>query len=343
MAGFLDRAFSSWQGFSRTLPTMDPARPLLFAAVVVAASLACGARAAAQTSADAAFTARVRALALDERCDLFSDDVRLALDAGAAQSRNALLRAGWTDTVVLRAAVLAAADAEAASCAGSDAAAVVSNVTSAYEAWRQLKAMTFAGDHRTWAARRLDQGEGWLLAQNVADVRGGPAIFGVARKDDGEVRVALALPREMRPRAARLLVRDRAIASTRVESELVRLAGRGAIHPLAGAAAPDVFTRAIWGAERSNIDADSAYAKDVGGPAALLWFPESAIQALAELDPREAVAIEIDLAFRGEERTERLYVEIGDFAPAAMFTHALGQPSLGARPPALVNPASPSR
>jgi hypothetical protein len=318
---------------------MIAARPLLLAAAC--ASLALSERAEAQSTADVAFATRVRALALDERCALFSDDVRLALDAGAAQSRNALLRAGWSDAVVLRAALIAATDADALACQGVEAAGVSSEVTGAYQAWRQLRAMAFPGNHRTWNARRLDAGEGWLMVQNVASVRGGPILFGVARREDGEVRLALALPRDERPRAARALIRDRAIAPTRVENELARLAGRSDADPLGAAAAPDVFTRQIWAAERASVDADSEYAEGLDGAAALFWFPASSIEALADLDPREAIAIEVDLAARrGGERTDRLYVEIGDFAPAAMFVYALGQVFSAESPPAPPNPAS---
>jgi hypothetical protein len=313
-------------------------RSLLAAAC---ATFALCAPAEAQASADAALATRVRALALDERCALFSHDVRLALDAGAAQSRNALLRGGWTDMAVLSVAIRASDEADGLVCGGAEAAGVASEVTGAYQAWLQLRAMTFPGDHRTWSARRLEAGEGWLLTQNVANIRGGPALFGIVRREDGRARLALALPRDERPRAVRALVRDRSIAPTRVETEFVRLTARNEAHPLAAAAAPDVFTRQIWAAERANVDAASPFAESLGSPAALFWFSDSAIKALADLDPRETVAIEVDLAGRRNgERTERLYVEIGDFAPAAMFVHALDQDFSTAPPPEPPNPAS---
>src|SRR5262249_12664995 len=68
--------------------------------------------AAAQATADEQYAGRVRALALGARCRLFSDEVNVALESGAALSRNALLRGGWSDAAVRRATVAAAGGTE---------------------------------------------------------------------------------------------------------------------------------------------------------------------------------------------------------------------------------------
>ena len=58
----------------------------------------------------------------------------------------------------------------------------------------------------------------------------------------------------------------------------------------------------------------------VAGEQMRFVFPERAIAALGELDPREAVRIEV-LDARGRI-VETLFVEVGDFAAGAAFLAA---------------------
>jgi hypothetical protein len=315
---------------------MDSARQLLLATLVAGTLVPGGGPAFAQGAAEEAFASRIEALALDVRCDLFSDDVAIALEAGAMLGRNALLRASWNDSEVAQLARRVDLGTDAMSCEGAQAADVLARVQDGFSAWRQVRGMTFPGDQRTWTARRQEAGEGWLLTQEVTDPSGARVVFGLARREDGEVRPALAMSAAERPRAARALVRDATLSPSRVEGELARLAGR-APDPLAAAAAPDVFTRAVWAAERSRPAPGSALATGFGGEVAVLWFPAAAIDDIAALDPREAMAIELDLGSRiGGEQLRRYYVEIGDFAPAALFVDPPAQRSPEAPP----NPAS---
>jgi hypothetical protein len=300
-------------------------RPILAASL---AALLGGAPLWAQEAADVAYAGRVRALALDARCTLLADDVRVALEAGAALARNTLLRAGWSDGAVRRATLGAAATTEGLPCNGPDAAAIVDQVETGYQGWSRLSAMTFPGDQRTWNAARSADGEGWLLFQPIADGPSETALFGLARNAEGAALIALALPAEIRARAARLNVRDAALAPTRVEPEYVRIAPPSGSHPLASAAAPDVFTRAIWASERTEHDDRSAYAEGFPDGVTVFWFPASATEELAVLDPRESVAIDLDLALRnGGEEARRLYLEIGDFAPAQLFVQSAPAPA----------------
>jgi hypothetical protein len=50
----------------------------------------------------------------------------------------------------------------------------------------------------------------------------------------------------------------------------------------------------------------------------VLIFPEVVIAELAELDPREAIAVDLD----GPRGATRLYIEVGDFTAARAFLAA---------------------
>src|SRR5262249_16279119 len=75
-----------------TFAPMNAVRSTLLAAAAGATLF--GAPAAAQATADEQYAGRVRALALDARCRLFSDDVKIALESGAPLARSAVLPAG---------------------------------------------------------------------------------------------------------------------------------------------------------------------------------------------------------------------------------------------------------
>jgi hypothetical protein len=311
------------------------------AALASAAAVLLAAPSHAQAAADEAYLGRMTAVALDERCALFPPEVREALDAGAALVRNALLRAGWSERTLQRVDGLARSDAEPLACVGPEAVQIATDVNNGYDGWRGLREMAFAGDQRTWTAKRPATPEAWLLIQTVAAPNSGPAKFGIARRADGTLQLALALPSDARPGAARLLLRDPALAPMRLEAEMIRIVGVADRHPLAAAAAPDVFTRAVWAADRSDHDKASPYAEEFGGSVAMLWFPARLTQDLAALDPREVVAIDVDRAGGDPSSSqERFYVEVGDFAPAAVLARILDQASPAASP---ANPASLTR
>jgi hypothetical protein len=184
--------------------------------------------------------------------------------------------------------------------------------------------MSFVGVQRTWTAERPYGAEAWLLHQKVAGADGAAALFGIARRSDGALRLALALPRDERPGAARMVLRDPEIAPSRLDPEMLRIVGVATDNPLAAATAPDVVARVVWAADRTDHDADTAFAQDFDSPVTMLWFPEELIADLAALDPREAAAIDVD---RAGAASNRLYVEVGDFAAAAVLARILDQAS----------------
>ena len=72
-----------------------------------------------------------------------------------------------------------------------------------------------------------------------------------------------------------------------------------------------------------NAEALSPAGSDLRAPGqASAWafrFPAAAAQALANLDPREAVAVEFVFAGNGPDQVRTAYVEVGDFAAGQAF------------------------
>lgn len=300
----------------------------LAAALTAAIAAAAGAR--AQDAADVLYAERAKASALNVRCGLFDDGAALAIAGGQILTRNALLRAGWTLGDLARLDAYAAGEAEALDCASPGASEIAGRVVGAYQAWRRLPAMTFAGDHRTWSATRTIGGDyaAWLVRQNVAEGADARALFGLARDEEGRVRLALALPAGAPVRAAHLHMRDFALSRGPVSAEYRRFTTTDTSHPLAAVAPPDAFTTNVWGSGRQTVAAGEPLAEGFDAGAILIWYPVEAGATLAALDPRESAYLELELAPRGEpERRERLYVEIGDFAVARLFIALADQSS----------------
>jgi len=273
-------------------------------------------------SADQAYVERTQAIALDERCGLFDMGPRLTLEGGAVLAHNALLRADWPLDTIRQLHDYGTAQAADMECASEAASTIAGQVINAYQAWRHLPSMVFPGDQRIWTARRTLGGDyaAWLVEQNVAGSAQSHAIFGLARNEDGEILPALALPGASGVRAAHLHMRDFEIAPTRVGAELRRLAVTDDATPLSAAAPPDVFTKRTWASGRQRIAEGELLAADFEEDVVIIWYPASLAEDLIALDPREVAFIDVEYAPRGGvERTERLYIEIGDFIVARYF------------------------
>lgn len=247
--------------------------------------------------------------AADGRCGLFTPEVSAALAAGAAQARGAALRAG--DDLKS----LAAREADARryagrlDCKNPKVLAEAARVQQAFSGYARVTRMTYPGDAADW---RADRGSGraarWRLAQDTA-FGGGRMTFGLAGREGANALVAVAdFADGQTPYAARLVLRDGA----RTLGPYLDTRGKAA--PLSRKLPPRGATRAYMAEARSEADemllpkgSDSGWA---------FRFPAAAAQALAELDPREAIAVEF--LFPGE-RVRTAYVEVGDFAAGRAF------------------------
>jgi hypothetical protein len=261
-----------------------------------------GAAAAQQgPNAREAYVERRGLIEADMQCRLFSPSIRDALEVSAAQTRGALLRAGWTDARMreLDAAIVASAQGRA--CADARTVQAAASARRSVSQWLNAGSMEFAGWERTWVARRI--GEGWRLSQSIDGPM--PAVFGVLQHGQTQ-RLSLVIPiarGAAAPVAARLIMRNPARPRRGEVGLTQRMAmglEAGAPSPANSASAPS--TRSI---ERLSD----------GRMQAVFAFPDSAFRDLLALDPRESVEIRVD----GGRGSQRLLVEVGDIAAARAF------------------------
>lgn len=269
------------------------------------AAMPCGARA---QPADLFFERTVMTAA-DGRCGLFTPEVSAALAAGAAQARGAALRAGAERNVLAAREADARRYAAQLHCRSPQVQAEAARVQQAFSGYARVTRMTYPGDVADW---RADRGTGrtarWRLAQDASfgDDR---MTFGLAGREGANALLAVAdFADGQRPYAARLVLRD----ASRTLGPYLDTRARSL--PLSRKLPPRGATRAFLAEARSA--ADESLRPRGAQDAWAFRFPAAAAQALAELDPREAIAVEFLLP---GERVRTAYVEVGDFAAGRAF------------------------
>lgn len=238
------------------------------------------------------------------RCNLFSPDVAASLNASAVQARGVALRGGATDksleTLVRRAQL----KAYGVDCKSKDLTIAAERVRTAFAGYGKIWKMNFPGAHGDWQADRADPGKRgeprWRLAQSQGQVR-----FGLLADGPNQALTAV-LPslRAAGASGARLILRDPSRAAKPYLDP--RKSG------LAGALPPRASTLAILASSRAPAP------ESVGGGVAFS-FPGRLGDALAGLDPREAVVLELVFPTRDGERVEATLFEVGDFAAGRAF------------------------
>jgi hypothetical protein len=257
----------------------------------------------------------------DARCHLFSPKIAGALAAAAAQSRSAALRAGDDPAAVAATAGRASARADAVACDNPDLQRAANRVRKAFDGYAALRTLSFPGLVASWSADR----QPWPLVVNGAAVpgprwrlwqtspgTGGALTVGLAT-GEGAGSTFLALtqaPDAAGAYASRLVLRDPAKAPQPfIDPRRPGLAGR---------TPPRMFTRAFLA---SDLGPAPLSLIPPGGArrGVLARFPPEAAQALAALDPREAVTVEFLFPSTNGERVEAAAVEVGDFAAGEAF------------------------
>ena len=239
------------------------------------------------------------------RCRLFAPPVAAALDASRRQARGAALRAGSADAMVAEVEARARARAWSVGCGSPDLATAAGRVRAGFEGYVRLFRLSFPGSLASWRADRYP-GPRWRLAQTS-----GPLTFGIAADSGGAESLTAVWtgPEAAGASGARLVMRDPLLA----RSAYLDLRKPG----LAGRAPPAGLTRTIWASAKVAAPAELLADPHRGGT--LYRFSAAATAALAELDPREAVTVELVFPTRQGERTRSALVEVGDFAAGRAF------------------------
>jgi len=251
--------------------------------------------------------------AADQRCGLFAPDVAAALAAATAQARGAALRAGTAPAALIQTEKTARVRAAAADCRSPDVTTAAARVRTAFAGFAKVTRLTYGGDVAGWAAdRNLYRTARWRLSQETA-FGGDRMAFGLVGTEGPGALVAVARFADgAEPYAAHLVMRDQNRSSG---PYLARFgAGSTAGLPLAQRLPPGAAQRAYTAAARAPAGPDLL---PKGAPAGWAFrFPDAAAQELAQLDPRESVAV--DFLFPGDV-VRRAYVEVGDFAAGRAF------------------------
>ena len=272
-------------------------------------------------SAAQLFYERTVMSAADARCHLFDRPTASALQAGASQARGAALRAGSTSKELRDIQQRATTKAAGVSCNSPDIATAAGRVRTGFAGYARLQKMSYPGDTAAWEADRATSARlnMWGLSQNVRfgydrmtfGIASGPtqapALTAMASFADGAT-----------PYAARLVLRDTHRAG---EAYLDKRGAdaKGRI-PLTARMPPSGATTAFPAQARDSAPRELLAAEVKSG-----WsfrFPLAAAEALAQLDPREAAAVEFLFAGRGGDTVRRAYLEVGDFAAGRAFLRA---------------------
>ena len=283
---------------------------------------AVGAPLRAHAAAVDAFYERSVMTAADQRCRLFTPEMASALAAAQAQARGAAMRSGFSGADLDRVELRARATANSVPCASRDIATAADRVRTAFDGYSRLQKMDFHGDSADWTANRAVSRNllTWRLSQ-PEPFGWNSLVFGIAGRGSDTGLVAVAnFPAGAQPYAARLVLRAEARAPEPFLN-IIRASTNGHL-PLDARMPPAFATRDYFPEARQSADASLLPHGAASGIA--FRFPSAAADAIARLDPREAVAIEFLFASpTGDRDTVRTaYVEVGDFAAGRAFLAA---------------------
>jgi hypothetical protein len=285
------------------------------AALAALGVLAVGPALASTPAADL-FYERAVMTAADGACRLFAPDVGVALAASKAQARGAALRSG-ADPVGLATLEAQAGVAGSAGCQSANIAAAAQQVRSAFAGYAHLDHMDFPGEFASWLAERpaSDTETRWHASQRARfgwDVM----LFGLAGHGaERPLTAVTSFADGAQPYGARLVLRDTAATSgPYLDARQADIDGH---IPIDGRLPPRASSRVFEAGEMTA--ADKALLPSDMPSAWAFQFPQAASDALAQLDPRETVAVEFLFAGDNGDTVRTAYVEVGDFTAAQAF------------------------
>lgn len=291
----------------------DTARRLgAFGALALAAAALPG---MAEAGAADLYYERTVMVSADARCHLFTPEIASALAAGQAQARGAALRGGLDEERLDGVEQRARSAVARTACDSKDIETAAQRVRNAFEGYARLSRQVYPGEHADWRAdRESGRSARWRLAQ-TSRFGWDQMVFGMAGKEAPGVLLAVAQFADgATPYTARLVMRDAARTSgpyldKRGADAKGRLPLSRRMPPASALRSYSAEARSPAGEDLSPKDMKSAWA---------FRFPMEAARRLADLDPRESVAVEFVFPGR-QDVVRRAYVEVGDFAAGRAF------------------------
>ncbi len=279
------------------------ARASLFALALAAAAPAASADPA---SVRRTWLERVAISAADQACNLFSDGERLALLSGLYQAEGELLRANQGRAEMERLAAEVSTRAKSLGCVHPDVVSVAETVRNGYRAFVKTTYIEYPASHAIWGASRSPH-DRWAVSQTD---KSSLIVFGLRRapNDPGVLRLAIGMPAKGAvPSSVQLLMRDPAKMPEPWFGAFSR-PGAKLVPP------PRSISHIEWAGKVAS-------AKDpVGETIWVFTFNVAAIARLEQLDPREAIQIDLLPPSRVEAQgVKSIILEVGDLRAARAF------------------------
>jgi len=275
-------------------------RTAIFALLLVSAG------AEAQTERDI-YAQRALARALDDRCALFTESARLALDGAYLQARGDLLRAGFAAHRIDQTYDQISRNAANQPCDSDVTLGAAANIRSAFIGWQRERYQNYVGAPNIWRANRPYGYDSWVVTQTLSDIEM-PLHVGLY---NSELTYSLTVAGNSTANIASLTIkiRDIELSPALYDPSLGGLLTVEGMPPWTPYLPPPEASLRFIPISRWTDESLTYFG-----------FSEDALDAFAALDPREAALIE---AFDAQGRLiSAQYVGAGDFAAALAFVRS---------------------
>ncbi|MEE2527043.1 hypothetical protein V0U79_11750 [Hyphobacterium sp. HN65] len=278
--------------------------------IVGLAFLSAGAH--AQTHQDS-FAQRALARALDDRCALFSDTERLALDGAYLQTRGDLLREGYSAAEIDQSYQQVTRNVSNRPCDDDNVMAIAADIRSAFTAWQRERFQDFVSAPSLWQANRPYAYDSWVIS---AGLDGDIPLRAGAYNREGEIALTIAAADNSGLASIALVMRDSEAMPGLHDPTLGGLLQFDGLPEWTRFVPPSEGGMRVLPVSRFSAEGIEYFR-----------FSEAALDTLRSLDPREAVRIE---AFDRQGRMViSRYLGVGDFAAALAFVRSSPDLSAG--------------
>ncbi len=268
-----------------------------------------------------AYRERTSIFLIAAHCDALGDLERVALLAGQAQARGALLRAGEDLAKLddLQADLMRRATQ--LSCDREDVQTEIARMREAAQVWSRLYTMRFPARWQNWEARRDDARDKarWRVRTPLNSTSGTVMDFGLVARGE-KVFLDLVVLGGRTPSSVTLHMRDPKRLKAPMDNDLLRLMGRNGDSP-ENLMPPQSVMQSFFAIDKMSAPVSLTGETGKKSKAVLFRFADKALAAFSALDPRDVVALELVYPARAgaKFKRERIYAEAGDFAAARLF------------------------